>query len=75
VPASSLLGWLLPASGAWADGATLGVDLTAVAGALALAWMALATARRVRNGAQDSVWSTPGTVKKSEEETTAALIQ
>jgi len=75
VPASSLLGWLLPASGAWADGATLGVDLTAVAGALALVWMARATARRVRSGAQDSVWSAPDMLKKSEEKAAAVLIQ
>ncbi|MFT3665967.1 PepSY-associated TM helix domain-containing protein [Piscinibacter sp.] len=57
IPLSSLLGWLAPGSGAWADGTMLGVDLTALAGALALAWMARATARRVRQGPQDSVWS------------------
>lgn len=57
IPLSSLLGWLAPGSGSWADGALLGVDLTALAGALALVWMARATARRVRNGPQDSVWS------------------
>jgi uncharacterized iron-regulated membrane protein len=59
IPVSSLLGWLLPGSGSWMDGALLGVDLTALAGALTLAWMARATARRVRNGAKDSVWSAP----------------
>ncbi len=61
IPVSSLLGWLLPGTGSWMDGATLGVDLTALAGALALAWMARATATRVRNGSKDSVWSaSPG---------------
>ncbi len=57
IPASSMLGWLLPGSGAWADGAVLGVDVTAFAGAMGLAWMARATARRVRSGPKDSVWS------------------
>lgn len=57
IPTSSLLGWLLPASGSWADSAQLGVDLTALAGALVLAWMARATARRMREGPTDSVWS------------------
>ncbi|WP_367067174.1 PepSY-associated TM helix domain-containing protein [Oryzisolibacter sp. LB2S] len=75
VPASSLLGWLLPASGAWADGASLGVDLTATAGALALAWMARATARRVQGGAQDSVWSAGNATTKSEEKQAVALTQ
>lgn len=37
IPASSLLGWLAPGAGAWADGGTLAVDLTAIAGALTLA--------------------------------------
>lgn len=62
IPASSLLGWLAPGAGAWADGALLGVDLTALAGALALAWMAGATARRgaaQRSGPRHSVWSAP----------------
>lgn len=73
VPASSLLGWLLPASGAWADGALLGVDITALAGALALAWMARATARRVRSGASDSVWSAHGTAQDPKENQAPAL--
>ena len=46
--------------------ALLGVDLTALAGALALAWMARATARRVRSGPRDSVWSAPVRRKESE---------
>lgn len=57
IPASSLLGWLAPGLGAWWDGGELGVDLTALAGAMALARMARATARRVRQGVPDSVWS------------------
>lgn len=59
IPASSLLGWLAPGSGLWADGAQLGVDVTALLAAMALVWMARATARRVRSGPQDSVWSAP----------------
>jgi len=74
IPASSLLGWLAPSAGAWADGALLGVDLTALAGALALAWMARATARRVRSGPRDSVWSAPVRRKESESKKAPALI-
>ncbi len=59
IPVSSLLGWLTPGLGPWANGGELGVDLTALAGALALVWMARATARRVRQGAPDSVWAAP----------------
>ncbi|WP_423458046.1 PepSY domain-containing protein [Ottowia sp. VDI28] len=59
IPLSSLLGWLLPDSGLWVDGSLLSVDVTALAGALALVWMARATARRVRHGPEDSVWSMP----------------
>ena len=33
------------------------MDATALAGVLALGWMARATARRVRHGPADSVWS------------------
>lgn len=75
IPASSLLGWLAPGSGAWADGALLGVDLTALAGALALAWMARATARRVRSGPQDSVWSAPAGPQESDEARASALVR
>lgn len=59
IPLTTLLGWLLPCLGPWAhaSGASLGVDLTALAGALGLAWMARATARRVKLGPADSVWS------------------
>lgn len=57
IPLSSLLGWIAPGTGAWADAALWGLDATAVAGVLALVWMARATARRVRSGPNDSVWS------------------
>lgn len=60
IPLSTLLGWLVPGSGAWADPALWGLDATAVAGVLALGWMARATARRVRSGPADSVWSAAG---------------
>jgi hypothetical protein len=60
IPVSSLLGWIAPGLGPWADGALVGVDATALVGALGLVWMARATARRVREGARDSVWAAPG---------------
>jgi uncharacterized iron-regulated membrane protein len=63
IPASSLAGWLLPSSRAWLDPSAWAVDLTALAGALVLACMARATARRVREGAPDSVWSLPAGAK------------
>ncbi len=75
IPASSLLGWLAPGAGAWADGGTLAVDITAIAGALALAWMARATARRVRSGPQDSVWSARAEAQESDENPAPALTQ
>ncbi|MHA7601198.1 PepSY-associated TM helix domain-containing protein [Alicycliphilus sp. T452] len=75
IPASSLLGWLAPGAGAWADGAQLGVDLTALAGALALAWMARATALRARSGPQDSVWSARAEPQESDENPAPALTQ
>ncbi|MFT3814677.1 MAG: PepSY-associated TM helix domain-containing protein [Acidovorax sp.] len=58
-PATTLLGWLLPATGLWAhrSPATLGVDGTALALALCLALMARATARRMGDAVTDSVWS------------------
>jgi uncharacterized iron-regulated membrane protein len=61
IPASSLLGWALPALGLWANTSTaaLGVDATALAGALCFMWMARATARRVESGPAASVWSAP----------------
>lgn len=59
IPLTTLVGWLWPGAGPWAHGsaAALGVDAVALAGALGLAWMARATARRVREGQADSVWS------------------
>lgn len=59
IPLTSLLAWLLPALGMWAHGssAALGVDATALAGSLGLAWLARTTTRRVRHGPADSVWS------------------
>ncbi|MFT3803665.1 MAG: PepSY-associated TM helix domain-containing protein [Burkholderiaceae bacterium] len=59
IPVTSLLAIMLPALGMWAHGsaATVGVDVVAFIGALCFAWMARATARRVRYGPADSVWS------------------
>ncbi|MGE0803509.1 MAG: PepSY-associated TM helix domain-containing protein [Lautropia sp.] len=56
---TTLAAWLFPSLGVWAhtSAAALGVDITALAGALCFAWMALATARRVKHGPDDSVWS------------------
>jgi uncharacterized iron-regulated membrane protein len=60
IPLTTLLAWLLPGAGPWAhtSPAALGVDFTALAGALGFAWMARAAARRGREGGKDSVWST-----------------
>lgn len=62
IPATTLLAWAVPALGMWAHGsyASLGVDATALVGALGFAWMARITSRRVRYGVSDSVWSAPG---------------
>lgn len=59
IPLGTLLAWLVPGAGLWAytRPAALGVDATAAVGALCFAWMARATARRVRHGPADSVWS------------------
>ena len=59
IPLTTLIAWLFPALGMWAhtSPATLGVDATAACVALAFAWMARATTRRVREGVPDSVWS------------------
>jgi uncharacterized iron-regulated membrane protein len=59
IPLTSLTAWLLPSSGWWAHGsaATLGVDLTALAFAVVLAWAARQAARRARLGPSDSVWA------------------
>ncbi|RZL61348.1 MAG: PepSY domain-containing protein [Variovorax sp.] len=59
IPLTSLIGWAAPSSGLWAHGSAgaLGVDAVAVAGAIGWAWIARGTARRVRHGRPDSVWS------------------
>ncbi|MFT4241987.1 MAG: PepSY-associated TM helix domain-containing protein [Acidovorax sp.] len=59
IPLTTLLAWLAPSTGLWAhtSAQALGVDATALIGALCFAWMARVTARRVRSGAADSVWS------------------
>ncbi|MFC4620981.1 PepSY-associated TM helix domain-containing protein [Comamonas nitrativorans] len=64
IPLTTLAAALLPALGWWAhtSAAALGVDATALVGALCFAWMARATARRVQCGPADSVWSVQRTV-------------
>ena len=59
IPLTTLAALLFPSLGMWAHGsaATIGVDVTAFVGALCFAWMAVATARRVKHGPVDSVWS------------------
>jgi uncharacterized iron-regulated membrane protein len=59
IPLSTVIAWGLPGAAPWANASptSLGVDITAMALALCFAWMALATARRVQQGPQDSVWS------------------
>ena len=59
IPLTSLIGWLAPASGWWVhgSGAALSIDGIAAFGALALAWLARSTVRRVIHGRGDSVWS------------------
>lgn len=62
IPLTTLLGVLVPALGPWAhtSAASLGVDLTALAGALGFAWMARTASRRATQGPVDSVWSASG---------------
>ena len=59
IPITTLLAWLVPALGLWAyaSPATLAVDATALVAAACFALMAASTARRVRHGPVDSVWS------------------
>jgi uncharacterized iron-regulated membrane protein len=59
IPLTTLLAALFPALGMWAHGsaATLGLDGVAFIGALCFAWMAVATARRIKTGPADSIWS------------------
>jgi hypothetical protein len=65
IPLTTLAALLFPALGMWAHGsaATIGVDVVAFIGALCFAWMAIATARRIRNGPADSIWS----IRKADE--------
>lgn len=59
IPLTTLAAVLLPGLGLWAHAspAALGVDFTALAGALGFGWMARATARRAQSGPADSVWA------------------
>lgn len=57
IPLTSLAGALVPASGIWNTPGALGVDLVAAAGALALAWGARTTRRRLALAPPESVWA------------------
>ncbi|MCZ8095201.1 MAG: PepSY domain-containing protein, partial [Acidovorax sp.] len=59
IPASSLLGWLLPGLGLWAHGsaASLSVDAVGLVGGMCFAWLALATRQHVFFGPSHSIWS------------------
>ncbi|HMN82756.1 MAG TPA: PepSY-associated TM helix domain-containing protein [Burkholderiaceae bacterium] len=60
IPLTSLVAAVFPGiGGSWThtSAAALGVDLTALAGAAAFAWMACVSARRARAGVPDSVWA------------------
>jgi uncharacterized iron-regulated membrane protein len=59
IPLTTLVALLFPALGMWAHGsaATIGVDVVAFIGALCFAWMATATAWRIKHGPADSIWS------------------
>ena len=59
IPLTTLLAWNFPVLGMWAHGsaATIGVDVVAFIGGLCFAWMAIATAWRVKHGRADSIWS------------------
>ena len=58
IPLTSLAGALIPALGIWnVPGAPLGVDLVAAAAAVALAWSARTTRRRLAVAPAGSVWS------------------
>ncbi|HEV7660900.1 MAG TPA: PepSY-associated TM helix domain-containing protein [Allosphingosinicella sp.] len=57
IPLASLAAAFVPALGLWNHGgATLGVDLIAAAGALALGWAALRTRRGLASIPRDSLW-------------------
>ena len=57
IPLLSLVAFAFPAAGVRAHPAASGVDLVATAGAIAFFLMARMTARRVRQGARGSLWS------------------
>lgn len=59
IPLTSLLAWAIPPLNLWthASGTALGVDFTALAGALVWAWLARLSGRRFRRGPPDSVWA------------------
>jgi len=65
IPITSLLAWMFPDLGMWThtSAATLGVDVTALAGALCFLSMARAAKKRVQEGGQDSVWSAVATTQ------------
>lgn len=69
IPLTTLLAWAFPMLGMWAHGsaATVGVDVVAFIGALCFAWIATATAWRVKHGPADSIWS----IRKAESRTGA----
>lgn len=69
IPLTTLIALLFPALGMWAHGsaATIGVDVVAFIGSLCFGWMAVATARRVKYGPADSIWS----IRKAEDRTAA----
>jgi uncharacterized iron-regulated membrane protein len=70
IPLTTITAVLIPALGLWAHGsaATIGVDVVAFIGALCLAWMAVATMNRIRNGPTDSIWS----IRKAHEQPSAS---
>ncbi|BFO55177.1 PepSY-associated TM helix domain-containing protein [Acidovorax sacchari] len=59
IPLTTLAALLLPSPGLWAHGsaATIGVDVTALAGAMCFASMAIVTRYRLTNGPADTIWS------------------
>jgi uncharacterized iron-regulated membrane protein len=59
IPLTTLVAWLWPSLGIWADihTDTLSVDAVALLGAVCFWWMARITAKRVYGGEPDSVWS------------------
>ncbi|SEL22791.1 Uncharacterized iron-regulated membrane protein [Roseateles sp. YR242] len=78
IPLSSLVAAFWPSPTRWVHTslAALGVDLVALVGAAIWWWLARVTARRVRHGRTDSVWSAPpGLRAASSEEVNGAGCQ